>query len=58
MEGVPPVSDTGAGMQLDINEIQKFLQHRYPFLMIDRIVEMERYKRNLASSIDAIYSNF
>jgi 3-hydroxyacyl-[acyl-carrier-protein] dehydratase len=45
MEGVPPVSDTGAGMQLDINEIQKFLPQRYPFLLIDRVTEMERYKR-------------
>jgi beta-hydroxyacyl-ACP dehydratase FabZ len=32
-------------MQLDINEIQKFLPHRYPFLLIDRVIEMERYKR-------------
>jgi 3-hydroxyacyl-[acyl-carrier-protein] dehydratase len=38
----------GAGMQLDINEIQKFLPHRYPFLMIDKVVEMERYKRIVA----------
>jgi 3-hydroxyacyl-[acyl-carrier-protein] dehydratase len=39
------MSDTGAGMQLDINEIQKFLPQRYPFLLIDRVTEMERYKR-------------
>ncbi len=32
-------------MVLDINEIQKFLPHRYPFLLIDRVVEMERLKR-------------
>jgi 3-hydroxyacyl-[acyl-carrier-protein] dehydratase len=31
-------------MMLDINEIQKILPHRYPFLMIDAIVEMERLK--------------
>jgi 3-hydroxyacyl-[acyl-carrier-protein] dehydratase len=35
-------------MLLDINEIQKFLPHRYPFLMIDKVVEMERYKRIVA----------
>src|ERR1700740_908358 len=35
-------------MQLDINEIQKFLPHRYPFCMIDKVVEMERYKRIVA----------
>lgn len=32
-------------MQLDINEIMKILPHRYPFLMVDRIVEMEQGKR-------------
>jgi 3-hydroxyacyl-[acyl-carrier-protein] dehydratase len=26
---------------LDINEIQRFLPHRYPFLLVDRIVELE-----------------
>lgn len=26
---------------LDINEIQAILPHRYPFLLVDRIVEME-----------------
>ena len=35
-------------MQLDINEIQKFLPHRYPFLLIDKVVEMERFKRIVA----------
>ena len=35
-------------MQLDINEIQKFLPHRYPFLLVDRVLEMERLKRIVA----------
>jgi beta-hydroxyacyl-ACP dehydratase FabZ len=26
---------------LDINEIRKILPHRYPFLLVDRIIEME-----------------
>jgi 3-hydroxyacyl-[acyl-carrier-protein] dehydratase len=26
---------------LDINEIQRFLPHRYPFLLVDRIIELE-----------------
>lgn len=30
---------------LDINEIMKILPHRYPFLLVDRIVEMELGKR-------------
>ncbi|HUO34816.1 MAG TPA: 3-hydroxyacyl-ACP dehydratase FabZ [Candidatus Acidoferrum sp.] len=32
-------------MLLDTNEIQKILPHRYPFLMIDTIEEMEPKKR-------------
>jgi 3-hydroxyacyl-[acyl-carrier-protein] dehydratase len=31
-------------MILDVNDIQKLLPHRYPFLMIDGILEMERLK--------------
>ena len=33
---------------LDINQIQAILPHRYPFLLIDRIVEFERKKRIVA----------
>ena len=32
-------------MVLDINDIQKFLPHRPPFLLVDRIVELEPGKR-------------
>ncbi len=32
-------------MILDTNGIQKILPHRYPFLMVDAILEMERLKR-------------
>lgn len=32
-------------MILDIVEIQKLLPHRYPFLMVDAILEVERLKR-------------
>ena len=28
-------------MALDINEIKKIIPHRYPFLLVDRIEEME-----------------
>ncbi len=31
-------------MIMDVVEIQKILPHRYPFLMVDAIVEMERLK--------------
>jgi len=30
---------------LDINQIQKILPHRYPFLMVDRVIELEQRKR-------------
>ena len=33
---------------MDITEIMSILPHRYPFLLIDRIVEMERKKRIVA----------
>jgi len=32
-------------MMMDINEIMNFLPHRYPFLLIDRILEFEAGKR-------------
>lgn len=28
-------------MVMDINEIKEYLPHRYPFLLVDRVVEME-----------------
>lgn len=38
-----PVSNEGT--MLDIVEIQKTLPHRYPFLLVDRILELEPNKR-------------
>ena len=35
-------------MTLTIQEIMDFLPHRYPFLLIDRVVEFERTKRVVA----------
>ena len=35
-------------MTFDIQEILGFLPHRYPFLLIDRVVEFERSKRLVA----------
>ena len=32
-------------MELDINEIKKTLPHRYPMLLVDRIIEIEPTKR-------------
>lgn len=30
---------------IDINEIKKYIPHRYPFLLVDRIIELEEGKR-------------
>lgn len=30
---------------MDINEIKKYIPHRYPFLLVDKIIEMEKGKR-------------
>ncbi len=37
-----------APITLDIKQIMEILPHRYPFLLIDRIVELERKKRIVA----------
>jgi len=46
IETTPPVNDTpGAAAvktALDIHDILKILPHRYPFLLIDRVLELKR----------------
>src|SRR5262252_11167899 len=39
---------TATKVVMDINEITAILPHRYPFLMIDRVIEIERKKRIVA----------
>ena len=43
-----PVAAPAAKQTLDINEIMALLPHRYPFLLIDRVLEMESKKRIVA----------
>jgi 3-hydroxyacyl-[acyl-carrier-protein] dehydratase len=43
-EGQPPESKGG----LDIHDILKILPHRYPFLLIDRVLELKRKERIVA----------
>jgi 3-hydroxyacyl-[acyl-carrier-protein] dehydratase len=50
-------------MVMDTTEIQKILPHRYPFLMVDAIVELERQKRivgvkNLSMSESVFQGHF
>jgi 3-hydroxyacyl-[acyl-carrier-protein] dehydratase len=48
----PPESPQGSPgpppQTMDIHEIMSLLPHRYPFLLIDRVVEMERKQRIVA----------
>ncbi len=41
-------SDGAAKRTLDITEIMAILPHRYPFLLIDRVIDMERKQRIVA----------
>jgi 3-hydroxyacyl-[acyl-carrier-protein] dehydratase len=41
-------TDTPAKPVMEIGDIFKILPHRYPFLLIDRITELERMKRIVA----------
>ncbi len=44
-----PSADTATAKQtLDIVEIMSILPHRYPFLLIDRVIEIERKQRIVA----------
>jgi 3-hydroxyacyl-[acyl-carrier-protein] dehydratase len=47
-EPQPENPKPAAGTTLDIVEIMSILPHRYPFLLIDRVVEMERRQRIVA----------
>ena len=38
-------SETEKGVVYTVNDIMRFLPHRYPFLLVDRIVELEAPKR-------------
>src|SRR3954470_19470904 len=43
-----PAADAAGKPVLDILEIMRLLPHRYPFLLIDRVVEMTRRERIVA----------
>jgi 3-hydroxyacyl-[acyl-carrier-protein] dehydratase len=48
-ENTPPVIDAAAPKTtLDIHDILKILPHRYPFLLIDRVLELKRKERIVA----------
>ena len=45
-------------MQLDIREIQKIIPHRAPFLLIDRVIELEPNVKLVAIKNVSINENF
>src|ERR1700683_4302725 len=45
---ITPPSSSALKTTLDITEIQAILPHRYPFLLIDRIIDITRGKRIVA----------
>src|ERR1700734_4510224 len=44
----PPEGPGPAKIMLDINDIQRILPHRFPFLLIDRVIDLDRRKRIVA----------
>ncbi|HVZ82008.1 MAG TPA: UDP-3-O-acyl-N-acetylglucosamine deacetylase [bacterium] len=46
--GKTPQNETSEEKMYDIQAIQKILPHRYPFLLVDRILELELNKRVVA----------
>ncbi len=48
-QATEPPADTAADRHtLDVTEIQQILPHRYPFLLIDRVIEIVRKQRIVA----------
>ena len=50
--------DVHTANQLDINGIMNILPHRYPFLLVDRVVELEQGKRAVGMKNVTINDNF
>lgn len=48
LNAAEPTATAGKSAPLDINQIQAILPHRYPFLLIDRVLEIERKKKIVA----------
>jgi 3-hydroxyacyl-[acyl-carrier-protein] dehydratase len=47
-ETTHPVTEAVVRRTMDINDILRILPHRFPFLLIDRVVELERKQRIVA----------
>src|SRR5881392_2265994 len=47
-ETAQPITEAPAKVTLDIHEICKILPHRFPFLLIDRVIDLTRKQRIVA----------
>ena len=47
-ESTPTVTEASSKPALDIHDILKILPHRYPLLLIDRVLELQRKERIVA----------
>ncbi len=60
--GLSPKGDLwpsgGNKTEIDINGIMRILPHRYPFLLVDRVLEIERGKRGVGVKNVTINDNF
>ena len=45
-------------MELDVREIQKIIPHRFPFLLIDKVVELEPNKKLIAIKNVSVNEHF
>ncbi len=50
--------EKGLAMELDIREIQKIIPHRFPFLMIDKVVELVPNERLVAIKNVSVNEHF
>jgi 3-hydroxyacyl-[acyl-carrier-protein] dehydratase len=48
-EDGPMTTDSGVALPLEAADIMRIIPHRYPFLLIDRVVELEPGKRVVAT---------
>ncbi|MFH1855777.1 MAG: bifunctional UDP-3-O-[3-hydroxymyristoyl] N-acetylglucosamine deacetylase/3-hydroxyacyl-ACP dehydratase [Candidatus Omnitrophota bacterium] len=56
--GIKAGGTFGGAPPLDINAIKKILPHRYPFLLVDRIIELEEDKRAVGIKNVSVNENF
>ena len=57
-KGIVPGFNVKGKREFQINDIMKILPHRYPFLLVDRVIEIEQGKRAVGVKNVTINDNF